>query len=281
MTMKCVVHLGTLIRKKYNAHFIFSHFNMQVGRIEVDTNDTKGCSFTIQVLGRDYHLRATTRAECKDWVITLLRVKEARLQQGNVKLVVDTPAHQPQTLMDLLGGGSTSTSAPPATPRIVVIANRQRTRAVDDATDAWEMMNTNTTVDINNNNNSTADTQDSRKRRSTLGTVVLARWTKQRSSLSRLTAKLASWARKWKPYSCATDAPGSIDENSNAAPQLDRHVHPPGHDDTAIVQHPKQVLLQTQQQPLQQQQHQQHVTNTSIQSRPTRASSEDDARTIS
>jgi hypothetical protein len=135
-------------------------------------------------------------------VITLNRVKEARLNQGNTKLV-----------HDLLEPDTDAVA-----PRVVVVANRQRTRAVDES-QAWENM-------INSEENPAVeaayDPYD-QKRRSALGNVVLARWTKRRSSLSRLGAKLARWARSLKKYRCSEVEVESV--------QLDRHVHPPGHDD--------------------------------------------------
>jgi hypothetical protein len=153
-------------------------------------------------LGRLYHLRAESRASCKDWVITLNRVKEARLNLGNTKLVHDVLEPVTETVA----------------PRVVVVANRQRTRAVDESQEWDNIIN----ADENPAVEATYDPYD-HKRRSALGNVVLARWTKRRTSLSRLGAKLARWARSLKKYHCS-----AVEEDSV---QLDRHVHPPGHDD--------------------------------------------------
>ena len=172
----------------------------------MDESDPKGCSFGIQVLGRIYHLRAESRASCKDWVITLNRVKEARLQQGNVKLV--DPAHsQPVDLLD--------PSQDIVAPRIVVVANRERTRAVDESQEWDELM-------IRSSQQETEVTMALEPRRSALGTAVLARWSKRKSSLSHLSAKLARWARSVRKYRCGQAADDV---------ELDHHVHPPGHDD--------------------------------------------------
>ncbi|GKY92344.1 hypothetical protein MPSEU_000205300 [Mayamaea pseudoterrestris] len=180
----------------------------KVGTIEVNIDDTRGCCFRIEVLGRDYHLRAESRASCRDWVITLNRVKEARLQQGNVKLV--TPSPSPLDLLDPHANRD-------MTPRVVVVSNRERTRAVDED-DQWdEMMN------LNGGEPATVGNLDPSKRRSALQTAVLARWSKRNSSISRLAAKLARWARSLQKYSCQGNAADDV--------QLDRHVHPPGHDD--------------------------------------------------
>jgi hypothetical protein len=180
-----------------------------VGAIDIDESDSKGCSFTIQVLGRPYHLRAESRASCKDWVITLNRVKEARMQQGNVKLVDPAFHHQPPDLLD--------PSHDIGAPRVVVIANRERTRAVDE-TQEWDRMMIREDRD---DPIEAAAKPPEMKRISTIGTVVLARWSKRKTSLNQLSAKLARWARSVRKYGC-TQA-DSV--------QLDHHVHPPGHDD--------------------------------------------------
>lgn len=139
-------------------------------------------------------------------------MKEARLNQGRVKLV--SPADF-QTPVDLLDQQSEEV----VTPRVVVVANRQRLRAVDESQE-WDQL-----IRFEENDPAAEpepiDPYD-HKRRSTLGTAVLARWTKRRSSLSRLGAKIARWARSLRRYKCT-----EIEEDSV---QLDHHVHPPGHD---------------------------------------------------
>jgi hypothetical protein len=178
----------------------------KVGYIGIDPEDTRECSFTIQVLGRLYHLRADSRAACKDWVITLNRVKEARLQQGNVKLV-NTNFSRNADFLDPVEEGMA--------PRVVVVANRQRTRAVDE-TDQLDQL-----YQMHGNPNDPAYMD--LRRRSAIGTAVIARWTKHHSSLQRLGSKLSKWARSVKKYGCQ--------EVDSDHVYLDRHVHPPGHDD--------------------------------------------------
>jgi hypothetical protein len=149
-----------------------------------------------------YHLRSDNRATCKDWVITLNRVKEARLQQGNVKLLNRT--------VDFFHDSEEN-----VTPRVVVVANRQRTRAVDED-GQWNQLY------------QTPDDPENplyleQKRLSAIGTAAVARWSKRRSILQRLGSKLARWAKSVKKYGCQ-----DVDTDDIA---LDRHVHPPGHDD--------------------------------------------------
>jgi PH domain len=84
----------------------------KVGSIVIDSSDPAGCCFMINISERPYHLRAESKAACRDWVITLNRVKEARMQQGNVKLV---SSNQPPDLLD-----------EHYTPRVVVVAKAAR-----------------------------------------------------------------------------------------------------------------------------------------------------------
>jgi hypothetical protein len=247
-----LVLVSFLFRSHTSIHLIHSFYPTQVGAIDINPDDPQGCSFSIQVLGRDYNLRADSRAACRDWVITLNRVKEAKLEQGNVKLVVattttTTTAVNPfdvfaATATKKDGANTTTTNAAAesnVTPRIVVVANRGRTKAVDEEEQWDDMMmnnnNNNTTATGSNTNNNpissgtgdattaTVGAVDLSRRRSTIQNVVLARWSKQSSSVSRLAAKLARWARSLQKYSCAAMTTDAV--------QLDRHVHPPGHDD--------------------------------------------------
>lgn len=204
-------------------NFYWNSALWQVGFIEVDKEDKQEYSFRIQVQGRLYNLRASSRASCRDWVITLNRVKEASMQQGNVKLVVGNLSS-----IDLLNNKTSNINSPTThggTPRVVVVSNRQRTRAVDpDEEEPWgdQLIRV-----VDDGEDRTDPAYNAR--RSALSTVVAARWTKHQSSLQRLGTKLSAWARSLKKYSCATT-------NMEGQPQpnavyLDRHVHPPGHDD--------------------------------------------------
>jgi hypothetical protein len=154
--------------------------------IEIDNDDKTEHSFRIQVLGRLYQLRANSRASCQDWVITLNRVKEARMQQGNVKLVGLPPSTTTKkstmtttlanTALDLLNpsGGSSSSSTPSqqpqqqqelnndsehnfmdGTPRVVVVSNRERTHVVDEEEQWDQLIRIDDTPDFNNNNGQT------------------------------------------------------------------------------------------------------------------------------
>ena len=177
------------------------------------------------MLGRFYHLRADNKAACKDWVITLNRIKEAHLEQGNVKLVptsgmgmgsiAPNANNAPVDLLDV------QESHDFVAPRVVVVANRQRTRAVAESQDFDQIIRLREEAE-----NPAAASEvygtGPEKRLSAVSNVVLTRWTKRRSSLSRLSSKLRKWARSLRHYNCTTDV---------SAVGLDKHVHPPGHDD--------------------------------------------------
>mmetsp|Transcript_19527 Transcript_19527/g.30084 ORF Transcript_19527/g.30084 Transcript_19527/m.30084 type:complete len:462 (-) Transcript_19527:215-1600(-) len=180
----------------------------KVGSIVIDSSDLNGCCFTINISERPYHLRAESKAACRDWVITLNRVKEARMQQGNVKLVA---SNQPPDLLD-----------EHYTPRVVVVANRQRTRAVDDDDiHSWKggaVPWSNPAGEWNDSGNP----NESNPFVNPPSSNRLARWQKPRTSLSRLASKLVLWARSLRKYGC-------VDAENHVV--LDHHVHPPGHDD--------------------------------------------------
>lgn len=192
-------------------------------------------SFRIQVLGRLYHLRADSRASCRDWVITLNRVKEARLHQGNVKLVGGASTNP----LDLLHtSGTNSPEHQGGTPRVVVVSNRERTRAVDED-EHWDQLIRVDGPDTDPSNPSYI----SQSRRSAISTAVVARWTKRHSTFQRLGTKLTKWARSLKKYSCGAD----MERDVNSV-YLDRHVHPPGHDDNNMKQQQHPISKQRQRQ---------------------------------
>lgn len=176
----------------------------KVGSIVINKDDEKECDFVINISERPYHLRADSSAACKDWVITLNRVKEARMHEGNVKLVM--PTSQPPDLLDQS-----------FTPRVVVVAQRQRTHAVeDDDIASWEAIGG---MDENNNPDQYTVVAPPSAR--------LARWQKPKTSLARIASKVLAWARSIRNYRC--------NDAENQVVHLDHHLHPPGHDD--VVSH--------------------------------------------
>lgn len=182
---------------------------VKVGDICVDSEDPDGCTFIIQVADRPYRLRADSQSSCSDWVITLNRVKEARMHLGRVQLV--------------RSGGSSQQEE--ASARVVLEANRQRTKAVDgENIHSWE--------DIVAAENAAAQEMDLSAAHATrLGTAgkriqeaAVARWQKRQTSMQRLAARMVVWAKSVniKKRSGCTDVEDQV--------VLDHHVHPPGHD---------------------------------------------------
>lgn len=100
-----------------------------VGAIQIDKTDSSGCTFTIQVAKRPYFLCAASEPLCKHWVINLNRVKEARIQVGGFQLVEPHFYHG----ADGSGAGTDrqrTESDECTAPRVVMVANRTRTRAM-------------------------------------------------------------------------------------------------------------------------------------------------------
>ena len=175
-------------------------FIVQVGEIAEDPTDLTGCTFTIQVAGRPYFLLAEDRSTCKDWVINLNRVREARIQIGRMKLVDPHPQYNDGTRKesdDCLG-------------RVVVSANRGRTHRINNDDDFRE-------YDVNFGGESSAWPPSTVVAHSDLHHQenvapvlrerpfhALARWEKRRTGLQRMRYRIISWARKIRWMACVS-----------------------------------------------------------------------------
>lgn len=172
----------------------------KVGSIVINDDYENGCCFTINIAKRPYHLRADSKTAMKDWVITLNRVKEARMQEGNVKLLMPKDFQknhngQNQPPIDLLDDQNFTT------PRVVVVANRQRTHAVeDDELHSWEAVG----ADENNLFKGTTS------QKITGASASIARWQKPKTSISNLASKMLRWARSIRQYHCSADAENQV-----------------------------------------------------------------------
>jgi len=173
----------------------------KVGSIVINNEDENGCCFTINIAKRPYHLRADSKTAMKDWVITLNRVKEARMQEGNVKLFMPKDFQknhnrQNQPPIDLLDDQNFTT------PRVVVVANRQRTHAVeDDELHSWEAIGA---MDENN------PFEDITSQSITGTSASIARWQKPKTSIFHLASKVLRWARSIRKYHCSADAENQV-----------------------------------------------------------------------
>mmetsp|Transcript_3154 Transcript_3154/g.4621 ORF Transcript_3154/g.4621 Transcript_3154/m.4621 type:complete len:456 (+) Transcript_3154:291-1658(+) len=155
----------------------------KVGTIAVSTEDPSGTTFHIQVADRPYSLRASSRATCRDWVITLHRIKEARMGLGRLHLAQQL---QQQNLI------------------FVQETNRQRTQAIQDSAD-WEMQleqnqqpGPQQKVSLDEPNNAKNKPQELPTAYSTANVVSrisLASWHKPQNALYRIKIKMIHWAR--------------------------------------------------------------------------------------
>jgi hypothetical protein len=167
-----------------------------VGEIVQDKSDPTGCSFTIQVAGRPYYLLAQDRSTCKDWVINLNRVREARNQIGRMKLV---NGHEEEKYAG----------------RVVVRANRRRLHRLNSDEDFLEL------------GNSPSTTQQS-----WMIDPSLSRWEKRRTGLERIRYRLIVWARRIRRFGCFSHEDHVVQHRSDAvsgqARNHDSHYYPHG-----------------------------------------------------
>ena len=184
---ECLTYFKSSKRQKLLA----SLDRAKVGSIVVNNEYEDGCCFTIHIAKRPYHLRADSKTAMKDWVITLNRVKEARMQEGNVKLFMPNDFQKNQQPIDLLDDNFN-------TPRVVVVANRQRTHAVEDEDfHSWE-------ANIGMEGKMAGENGVG-------GTASIGRWQKPKTSIRDLASKMLRWARSIKKYHCSSDAVNQVE----------------------------------------------------------------------
>lgn len=106
----------------------------RVGTISTDPSDPAGCTFSIEVASRLYFLSADRQDVALDWVISLNRVKEARMQIGGLKLV-DSQAGMgtSKIVVDSRDGENDEdtrwrSESDEAQARVVMTMSRQRTK---------------------------------------------------------------------------------------------------------------------------------------------------------
>lgn len=176
--------------------FIFN-LHHQVGEIAIDRTDPDACTFTIQVSNRPYYLRAEDKTQCNDWVITLNRAREARMNVGNIQLVkpkLDDP-HRSQAGSDEYA------------PCIVISALRPRTHGSDLPPDLltchteeeqqqievmgnWDHFQTQS-IDAAAKSSPKAPLAAS----SPVASQPMAKWQKKHSTMHQLSLRFLKWAR--------------------------------------------------------------------------------------
>jgi len=90
---------------------------LNVGSVAMDDTDPADCSFIIEVAGRSYYLCAESKDHAMDWVISMNRVREARMEIGNLKLI--EPRQIESKLLD-----------DDYAPRVGVVAPRKRAKGL-------------------------------------------------------------------------------------------------------------------------------------------------------
>jgi hypothetical protein len=202
----------------------------------MDWTAPNGNTFTIEVAGRIYYLCADSKESACDWVITLNRVKEARMQVGGLKLIHPHLDNNGKSSMEQEysnsvsgaagtgggeveggGGGSDDYGA-----RVVMVATRQRTKGLgkgDFDDDLKEMMDhsvenddtvgttnfacTMSPVSGTSETHSTAITRPTGY--STVAspkTTTFNRWTKKRSPFQNITRRISRWAKRLTKIRC-------------------------------------------------------------------------------
>jgi len=169
----------------------------KVGEIAIDRTDPEACTFTIQVSNRPYYLRAEDKTQCNDWVITLNRAREARMNVGNIQLVkpkLDDP-HRSQAGSDEYA------------PCIVISALRPRTHGSDLPPDLltchteeeqqqievmgnWDHFQTQA-IDAA----AKASPKTSLAASSPVASQPMAKWQKKHSTMHQLSLRFLKWAR--------------------------------------------------------------------------------------
>jgi len=168
----------------------------KVGSIAMSEEDKTGCTFHIQVADRPYSLRAESESMCVDWIITLNRVKEARMNIGRVKLV--TPRFLPALKMSKPRPmDEKDDPMNDAAPRVVLMANRPRTHCAD-STQWQDSIATGTSATTESTSSPTRqNTQMAFNSLTPENRQDLAVWEKP-PPYKRIRDKLLQWARSIK-----------------------------------------------------------------------------------
>ena len=187
----------------------------------MDVSDGSGCTFTIEVAGRQYYLCADTKESAMDWVITLNRVKEARNEIGGLKLIDPDFVHDQYVTLNIKRSGSDSDEENVA-PRVVMNTSRPRTKGLgkDDFSDMEKSIEDDCNVDgalvlsSTYSPSAASGSLGSTSPRHTfqhpqinllpphMQNQVAVRWTKQRSAVQNWARRLSRWAKRMTMVRC-------------------------------------------------------------------------------
>jgi len=200
---------------------------LRVGSILMDFSDTSGCTFTIEVAGRQYYLCADTKERAQDWVITLNRAKEARAQVGGLKLIDPNFGHEGKRQLQHRSRSGSDSDDENVVTRVVMNAARPRTKGLgkEEFSDMEKSMEeeernidghfitTNTTTSPSAGTRSVASSsprhtfQNARLNQLSLLHMnaqndVAVRWTKQRSAVQNWARRLSRWSKRMTMVRC-------------------------------------------------------------------------------
>jgi hypothetical protein len=202
-----------------------------VGEILMDGSDSSGCTFNIEVSGRQYYLCADTKERARDWVITLNRIKEARMQIGGLKLI--NPYFDGAMSEEVNPSKKTTNSDSDeerVAARVVMAAARPRTRGLGKGDDFSEMERSLDGDDVNVKGGRLAlqetvgsSSPSSNTPGTSLGSPsapgyrpdinifasvpqmqdqIEVRWTKQRSAVQNWARRMSRWAKRMTMVRC-------------------------------------------------------------------------------
>jgi len=205
---KCLLYFKSKKRNKLLATLDLLH----VGSVAMDDTDPADCSFIIEVAGRNYYLCAESKDHAMDWVISMNRVREARMEIGNLKLIEPCPEDVKMLEDDYA-------------PRVGVVAPRKRAKGLGngDFNEDVEYLK-----DCENSNNVSGVTgftaalspvsgaesvvsSNISSRHLVLATTgqpqnrrqrVLGRWRKNRPSYQNWIRRLSRWAKRLTSVRC-------------------------------------------------------------------------------
>mmetsp|Transcript_36832 Transcript_36832/g.44006 ORF Transcript_36832/g.44006 Transcript_36832/m.44006 type:complete len:433 (-) Transcript_36832:13-1311(-) len=203
---ECLSYFKSEKRKELLAQLDLLH----VGSVAMDDTDPADCSFIIDVGGRKYHLCAESKDHAMDWVISMNRVREARMEIGNLKLI------HPLQEDDI-------------TPRVVMVAKRKRAKGLG-IEDFNEDINSIGHIDGENVNNITGvtfseasspgsgtesvDSSNMNSEQEALAAarqpsnrrqMALVRWRKRRPSYQNWMRRLSRWAKRLTSVRCVVN----------------------------------------------------------------------------
>ncbi len=220
----------------------------------MDPSDNSDCTFTIEVAGRKYYICADTKEKAMDWVITLNRVKEARMNIGGLKLAdPDYDARSGKRTKIRNGSDSDEDEAP---ARMVLNNARARTKKIgkDDFSDMDKSIEEETadggaiSLMLSNTQSPSAGSKslgssspqhpqfndlNAFLNPSTLNVLppamkdeVVVRWTKQRSALQNWARRISRWAKRMTMVRCVVkDDVAYLSEIQASQQQQQQHMN--------------------------------------------------------